>query len=196
MDYASFAMQYVGTKQGSKQHKYIVDTYNTIKPLPRSYKVKYSDYWCATFASFVMLKCGAKNAPYECSVQKMWKLAKSRKQIVTSPKRNDLIIYDWGNNGSLDHVGIITAVNGNTLTVVEGNKSKTVGVRTISKSSKEIEGYIRVAQTESHAYTYEEMATRVIKGLYGNGSARKKAIESAGYDYKKVQNIVNSRLKK
>ena len=45
------AIKYVGVKEGSAKHKYIIDTYNKIVPLPSGYKVKYTDAWCATFVS-------------------------------------------------------------------------------------------------------------------------------------------------
>ena len=41
----------------------------------------------------------------------------------------------------------------------------------------------------------EEIAKEVIAGKWGNGSARKTAIEKAGYDYDAVQNKVNEILK-
>lgn len=39
-----------------------------------------------------------------------------------------------------------------------------------------------------------EIAEEVIKGLWGNGVARKEAIEKAGYDYAVIQKLVNSML--
>ena len=40
----------------------------------------------------------------------------------------------------------------------------------------------------------EEVANDVIKGLYGNGIERKNKLESEGYDYKAVQDIVNEKM--
>jgi hypothetical protein len=42
--------------------------------------------------------------------------------------------------------------------------------------------------------TVDTVARDVIKGLYGNGEARKKNIENAGYDYSAVQERVNKIL--
>lgn len=194
MNYKDFALQFVGVKQGSTKHKQIIDGYNNgVRPLPRSYRVTYNDSWCATFVSYVLLSCGAINAPYECSCYYMNKKANENKQIVKTPKVNDVVIYDWNNNGTLDHVGIITNINGDTLTVVEGNKTKQVGIRTISKKSNEIHSYIRVSQTVTTDLT--QIAKDVIKGKYGNGEKRKKALESMGYNYKEVQAKVNELLK-
>lgn len=41
-----------------------------------------------------------------------------------------------------------------------------------------------------------EIAKEVIQGKWGNGIARRKALETAGYDYKSIQEIVNKMLKK
>ena len=42
--------------------------------------------------------------------------------------------------------------------------------------------------------TINELAHEVIRGDWGNGSARRQALESAGYDYDAVQNRVNEIL--
>lgn len=44
--------------------------------------------------------------------------------------------------------------------------------------------------------TVEELVQEVINGVWGNGTERKKALEKAGYDYKKVQAQVNKYYKK
>lgn len=43
--------------------------------------------------------------------------------------------------------------------------------------------------------TNEDIALEVISGKWGNGSARKRALEKAGYDYKIIQSLVNNMLK-
>ena len=50
-----------------------------------------------------------------------------------------------------------------------------------------------VKQTASK--TVDELAREVIKGLWGNGSDRKKRLTNAGYDYSAVQKRVNELLK-
>lgn len=40
----------------------------------------------------------------------------------------------------------------------------------------------------------DQVVNDVINGKYGNGSARKAALEAAGYDYAEVQNAVNAKL--
>lgn len=142
------AKKWIGVVEGSKKHKQIIDEYNKIKPLPQGYKVKYTDSWCATFASFCANKVGCVDFPFECSVPRMWDKAKKKKQTTSKPKVGYLIIYDWRQNGSLDHVGIINKINGNVLEVIEGNYSDSVKVRKISKLSNDIYGYIKVKEGE------------------------------------------------
>lgn len=198
MSYNDIARKYIGIKQGTTGHKAIVDYYNShIKPLPRQYRVKYSDAWCATFASVIMNMGGAVNAPYECSVTRMYQKAKSHGQLVSNPKPGDFVIYDWGNNGTLDHVGVVDKVTPKTLTVIEGNKSHAVGVRTISRASSEIEAYIRVpgASTQPITNNLDRVVNDVIQGKYGNGTQRKTNLERAGYNYSQIQKLVNQKLR-
>ena len=47
------AAQWLGAKEGTKEHREILAVYNSIRPLPRGYKVRESDAWCAAFVSAV-----------------------------------------------------------------------------------------------------------------------------------------------
>jgi hypothetical protein len=64
-----------------------------------------------------------------------------------TPKRGDIIFYDWQDNGNgdngggSDHVGIVTEVNGGNITVIEGNISDKVGYRTLKVNGNFIRGY-------------------------------------------------------
>ena len=33
----------------------------------------------------------------------------------------DIIFFDWGDNGTIDHVGIVESVSGGTVNTIEGN---------------------------------------------------------------------------
>lgn len=149
MKYYQIAKAYIGTIEGSKKHHHIINWYNKyIKPLPRNYKVTYTDSWCATFVSFCMGHCDPIKPPYECSVTKMWDKAVKNKQSVKIPRVDDFVVYDWKCNGTLDHIGIISKIDKKTgmLTVIEGNKNNSVSVRKIKKNSAFIHGFIRVKQ--------------------------------------------------
>lgn len=196
MNYSDFAMSFNGVKQNSTRHKQIIDYYNTqIKPLPRGYKATYNDSWCAIFASFVMHNCKAINAPYECSVFYMYKKAETNGQIVTTPKRNDLIIFDWDYDGTKDHVGFITNIENGYIYTIEGNKNHAVGVRKLKQNSKCIAGFLCVPNADNaDTNYYEDLANRVIRGDFGNGKVRQKRLEALGVNYKIVQDIVNKKL--
>lgn len=146
------AKDWLGKKESDGSFKVIIDTYNNHKPLPRNYKVKYTDEWCATFISALGIKCNATDIILkECSCQKLIELHKINKTWVEDdgycPKPGDIIFYDWqdsgigDNTGWSDHVGIVVKVVGHTITVIEGNLDGKVATRTIQVNGKYIRGY-------------------------------------------------------
>lgn len=177
----------------------------------RGYKVTYTDAWCATFVSAVAVKLGyTRIIPTECSCNYM---IKGFQQIgcwvendAYVPKAGDVIFYDWqdlgiGDNvGSSDHVGIVEKCDGKTITVIEGNISNKVGRRTLAVNGKYIRGFGVPAYTTQSASTPAPSTTKkdittiakeVLAGKWGNGTARKTALENAGYNYSEVQQKVN-----
>ena len=152
-DILNVARKYIGDREGSSGHKHILSVYNSTKPLPRGYKVKASDNWCATFISFLAIEAGNPNLyGRECSVQQFIAIFKSRgiwqEDGRILPKVGDLITYNWddrtqGNDGLADHIGIVEKVSGNQITVIEGNKSNAVGRRVVTKGAGQIRGYAR-----------------------------------------------------
>ena len=54
------AKSYLGFSEASGKHRRIIDIYNEQgkQPLPRGYRVTYSDAWCATFISAIAIQCG------------------------------------------------------------------------------------------------------------------------------------------
>lgn len=133
-------------------HIDVVELYNKISPLPRGYKLKLTDAWCAAFVSAVSYSCSMTDIVYpECSCGEMLKLYKANNAWVEDdaykPSPGDVIFYDWGdagegdNTGWPDHVGIVTNVTGEWITVVEGNKKNKIDTRTIKVGSKFIRGY-------------------------------------------------------
>lgn len=205
------AQAWLGRNEGSAGHKEIIDIYNSHKPLPRGYKVKFpTDDWCAAFVSAIAVKLGCTDIiPTECSCGRMIELLQAKgvfdENDARVPNPGDIIFYDWGDSGKGDnrgwpeHVGIVEKVSGNTITVIEGNISNTVGRRTIAVNGKNIRGYgVPKYETEKPKIvlkTVTEVAKDVINGLYGNGSARKAKLEAEGYNYREVQNEVNRLLK-
>lgn len=146
------ARGYLGSKEADGTHKKIIDGYNAHKPLARGYLVKYTDAWCATFVSFIGIVCGLTDImPTECGCGAMIDLYKKKgrwqENDAHRPQPADIIMYDWDDNGAGDctgypeHVGIVKEVNGNTITVIEGNMNDAVGERTLQVNGRFIRGY-------------------------------------------------------
>lgn len=142
----------MGCKESNGSHRQIIDLYNSHKPLAGGYKVKYTDAWCATYVSAVAIKAGLTSIiPTECSCNRMIELLKKLGSWIENdayvPNIGDILFYDWqdvgkGDNvGVSDHVGIITALNGTTMTVIEGNKDNAVGKRAVQINGRYIRGF-------------------------------------------------------
>ena len=117
---------WLGWSEANGKQKKIVDIYNIHKPLARGYKVQYTDEWCATAVSAAFIKAGLTDIGFtECSCNRMI----------------DLYNGIGDNVGSADHVGLVAAINGTRLTIIEGNKNESVSYRSINANGKYIRGY-------------------------------------------------------
>lgn len=146
------AKGWLGCKESNGTHKPIIDLYNTQKPLPSGYTVKYTDAWCATFVTAVAIKAGVLSifAP-ECSCGRMIKafnkLGVWVENDAYTPKIADVIFYDWDDNGVGDctgdpeHVGLVASISGSTIKIIEGNISDAVGYRNLTVNGRYIRGY-------------------------------------------------------
>lgn len=146
------AKEYLGCKESDGSHKKIIDLYNSQKPLPVGYKVTYDDAWCATFVSAVAVKLGLTDIILpECSCSRMVALYQKAGRWMENdayvPNPGDLLMYDWQDNGigdntgAPDHVGIVCGVDGNVVSVIEGNKNDSVAIRTVKVNGRYIRGY-------------------------------------------------------
>ena len=149
----SEAISHIGIKEGTVLHHKIIDRYNSRKPLPRGYAVKYTDPWCATFISYLAIVMGYTDIiPVECGCPQMITIAKQMGIWVEDdsyvPKPGDIVLYDWqdsgsgDNTGTADHIGIVEKVVGNTETVIEGNYQDSVKRRELAVNGRYIRGYI------------------------------------------------------
>ena len=191
------ARQYLGINEFQK--KQLMDYYNNaVYPLidkDRKYKIQPNDNWCAMFCSVIAHKIGRTkdNFPFEVSVFYMSRNAKRMGIFTTDLNKaqvNDLVIYDWKADGTLNHVGILQEIGTDYIKVLEGNYSNTVKVRTVKMPNSEVYGYIKL-NIDNDA-DIEQLARDVIKGLYGNGDDRRKAL---GQYYDRVQERVKQILK-
>lgn len=146
------AKSWIGYSEASGKYKEIIDLYNAQTPLPVGYKVKYTDEWCATYVSAVGIKAGLKDIILpECSCYRMVQLYQAAGRWMERddyvPDIGDIIMYDWqdsgsgDNTGTPDHVGYVAEVNGNNLTILEGNRGTSVGYRYIQINGVNIRGY-------------------------------------------------------
>lgn len=211
------AQSWIGKKESDGSFKSIIDLYNTIKPLPRGYKMKYTDAWCACTWSALAIALGYTDImPIEVSCIKIIERAKEmgiwKESDTYIPQPGDGVLYDWQDNGlgdntgQPDHIGIVDYVDQNSgyFTVIEGNYDNAVKKRTVSINGKYIRGFICPKYNDNSVINestskgpkdINTVALEVISGLWGNGSSRKKALETSGYNYSDVQKKVNEILK-
>jgi hypothetical protein len=182
------AKSMIGLKQANGSYEVIIDTYNSHAPFARNYKVKkYTDPWCATFVSAVGIMCNLTDIMFtECSCAYMINLYKAagrwEENDAYVPKVADIVQYDWQDNGvgdnkgTPDHVGIVVAVDGNTLTIVEGNLNYAVATRKLSVNGRYIRGYCcpdysAMADEEHDTYTVSAI------GVFNSAEAAKSALD-------------------
>lgn len=143
---------WLGATTGSPMHKTILDIYNGYKPLPRGYKMKVSDAWCAATVSACAIALGYTDIiPPECSCGKMIDLLKARDEWVEAddyiPQTGDIIFYYWEDTGAGDcnahasHVGFVEACDGKTIIAIEGNYNNAVRKRKIAVNGRYIRGF-------------------------------------------------------
>ncbi len=146
------AEQWLGANEADGSHRPIIDLYNTQDPLPRDYAVTYEDSWCAAFGTAVALELGLTDIiPAECSCQQQIALFAALGRWEESdwylPQVGDYIFYNWegplfgSNTGWSDHVGIVAAVYGPVIQVIEGNKDDCVTYRYVFPNHPGIRGY-------------------------------------------------------
>lgn len=147
------AKSYLGATKGSAKHHEIVDIYNTIKPLPVGYKLKYSDDWCAGFVSAMAAKEELLDIiPAECGCGRMITNMQNKgiwqESDAYVPQPGDILFYDWQDNGagdnksSPDHVSIVCECSDGLITTIEGNISGgKVGYRTTAVNGRYIRGF-------------------------------------------------------
>lgn len=103
--------------------------------------------WCACFVSWCADQCGYIEAGMIpkfslCSAGMEW--FESRGQFMDGsyvPATGDLVFFDWENDGSVDHVGIVESVVDGNIYTVEGNSGDKVARRSYPIGYGQIVGY-------------------------------------------------------
>ena len=147
------AARWLGTREGSREHRMILDAYNAIRPLPRGYAMTAKDPWCAAFvsAAAVMAGIGAL-VPLECSCSRI--IEKARKMGIWveddeyRAEIGDWVLYNWqakdsgDDTGAPDHVGIVIGWETGSMLVAEGNYEQSVKLRQLPRDGRYIRGFV------------------------------------------------------
>lgn len=147
------AARWLGTKEGSTDHRRILDIYNGIRPLPRGYAMKTTDAWCAAFVSAAAVEAGIDSiVPLECSCGRIVEQAQRMGIWVEDdahiPQIGDWVLYNWDaakkgdDAGAPDHIGIVAGVKAGEILVVEGNYDNAVKLRRIIVDDRKLRGFV------------------------------------------------------
>lgn len=209
-DVIALARSWVGRPM--KQH--IIDVYNEKYYLSaRKIKMQNNWPWCAcTWSALGIETHNDDKMGVEISCGELIKIAVKNGSWVESdshvPSPGDGVLYDWDDNGAgdntswPDHIGIVEYVNGAAgyFVTIEGNYDNAVKRRTVPFNSRYIRGFIVPKYEEGNGTILPEQpkddhdvtrtAREVISGLWGNGTDRRQRLESAGYNYREVQDEV------
>lgn len=163
---------WIGYSEVNGKHKQIIDIYNNHKPLAQGYKVKYTDEWCDTTVSAAAIKAGVVDLiGTECGVERHIQIFKNKgiwqEDGRIKPIPGDIIVYNWDdttqpNDGWADHIGIVEKVEGNKITVIEGNIKQAVGRRTVTVGQGFIRGY-----AQPKYQTKEDKVTKINFDIHG-----------------------------
>ena len=103
--------------------------------------------WCACFASWCADQCGYLESGIIpkfslCSDGVNWFKGNGQwKDKNYEPQAGDLIFFDWGSDGSIDHVGIVEKCEDGTVYTVEGNSGDACKQQSYPVGSGSIYGY-------------------------------------------------------
>lgn len=135
------AVELLGIREGTDEHKQIVDTYNSLDKLPRGYQLQEDDAWCAAFITVIGIILGISDVILpECGCGPMIELYKAQGRWMEAddyiPKPGDICMLDWDAQkgacvGSPDHVELVEWCDGKNIGLVGGNSDNQVKRRTI-----------------------------------------------------------------
>lgn len=146
MNIIEIAASYIGIHENTPAGRALIDEYNKLVAGPYgAYHMSYSDPWCAAFASLCGVKAGIPRFPASASCSGIRELAlQNGYKVDMNPEIGSLVLFDWGDGGYLDHVGIVEKFDGSNIYTIEGNTSDMVARRTHSRYSSSIKGYVHL----------------------------------------------------
>lgn len=201
---AMTAVRWLGTQEGTREHRELLAVYNAIQPLPRGYSVKESDPWCAVFVSAAAVLAGlGEQYPLECSCGKIIEKAKTMGIWTEAddhvPEIGDWVLYNWqaaekgDDTGGPDHVGIVIGRDGGRILAVEGNYDNAVKLRWFPLDWKNIRGYVCPRLGDDTIRTLAqvpEYARPTIEKLLADGSLRGIAGDDLGISPELLRTLV------
>lgn len=183
------AARWLGTKEGSREHRQIIEIYNAIRPLPRGYAMTVKDPWCGAFVSAAAVQAGVGElVPLECSCSRIIEKAKHMGIWIEDdghqPGIGDWVLYNWqakgggDDTGAPDHVGIVIGWEESAMLVAEGNYDQAVKLRRLPLDGPYIRGFVCPKYEEERSdsvryHTLKEVpdyARATIEKLTGDGS--------------------------
>lgn len=156
---------YYGINESSPAFFHLIDFYNTITPLPRGYRMNYSDSWCAAYVSVVMRRAGIENFPYECGCSEMFNKLRDRGcHILGRPPMPGEIVFFKSS-----HVGIVNGWGDENWNVptIEGNSGDMCAHRNHNMFDKNILGWC-----SPYRYSSEEIKKQIEGNIWGEGINR------------------------
>lgn len=114
--------------------------------------------WCVIFVSWCAHHADIPTSviPKEAGTGNILEFFEDRDQFLPSASRNGTvspqagdIIFFVGDEATTGHVGIVTSVNGNTVSIIDGNWGDKVVSRSVNANSTSIYGYGRPAYSSS-----------------------------------------------
>ena len=105
--------------------------------------------WCAAFAINILKDAGIldttglKNPNYCPEIVRWAKEKNIWMERGSTPKPGDAILFDWGADGTSDHIGIVEKVEGGKITTIEGNSSDSVKRNSYEINSSKIMGFVK-----------------------------------------------------
>ena len=151
--------QWVGATEGSAKHKDILNIYNSYTKAG----VGTSTPWCAITVSAALIKAGCEEIAGVNAWAGYWINIRARggrwykKSDKVIPNPGWIVIYKWPTAGpdvTASHVGMVVEVEGNKVTVVEGNTSHSCAYREYTVGSgdyrdKSVIGYAAPAYRDT-----------------------------------------------
>lgn len=142
---------YLGLKEDTPLFRRFIDNFNSNHYV--SYKMSYTDNWCAAFVSYILGECKDIYLKKSVSVHELKNINK-RYFIPLSDlgnfQKDDIVLIDWGRGTG--HTGFIKENSFLTSDVqyISGNSANSVRVTTFNIKREKVMGVLRIPRSKPH----------------------------------------------